>query len=248
MAQTGSSSAIPPNGVSRVKSPSNDSKQESRSVDSRPLDEETGQALRIFIKRLLKLKPSYVGIYQPGDFSQPTYRVVVPDCTTTKRGRGYKGMREQIVLETAQRKDIDILVKEVEQLVNSSFGPMAVRHILNPSHAKDEGIRLIWHEDGIAGYEEVQDWPRRARLIKEGKTVRSVTPEVELIGARIGMRDDPGMMAGAGLGSLGDDGQVVAPDYLGLGYNVVPFAMGPITAGWLTNEYYDDRYDGQVDM
>ncbi|OCF45539.1 hypothetical protein I317_00441 [Kwoniella heveanensis CBS 569] len=111
-----------------------------------------------------------------GDFGLPTYRVIVPNPRTSKRGRGYRGMREEVVLETANRGEIDRLVREVKMLVGSSFGPMAVRHIINPSQARDEGIRLIWPEDGMEGYEEMQDWPRRDRLIRDGKTVRSASP------------------------------------------------------------------------
>ncbi|WVQ95353.1 hypothetical protein IAU59_002450 [Kwoniella sp. CBS 9459] len=131
--------------------------------------------IRRFIRRLLRSRVNYIGINGPGDFNDPTYRVVMPSPNTRKRGRGYRGIKEEIALRTARRGDIDRLVGEIERLAGTPSGPIAVRHILNPSHAKDEGIRLVWREDGTAGREELEDWPRRDRLIREGKTVRSAS-------------------------------------------------------------------------
>ncbi|TYJ57295.1 hypothetical protein B9479_002028 [Cryptococcus floricola] len=126
-------------------------------------------------------KPNYIGIYAPGDFAFRTYRIVFPVAPGSqqrggrrkpKRGRGYRGWREEVVLETEQRSDINALLNLISDLAKDPEGPIATRHIVNPSQAKDEGVRLIWADDGEKGEEEMRDWPRREQMRKEGKTVR----------------------------------------------------------------------------
>ncbi|WVQ72726.1 hypothetical protein IAR50_002286 [Cryptococcus sp. DSM 104548] len=147
-----------------------------------PIDDksEEGDLVAHFIRRVLSEKPSYIGIYGPGDYFLQTYRIVLPysprgpggQKSKTRKGRGYKGCREEVVLETDKRDDLNALLDLISGLVRDAEGPIATRHIVNPSQAKDEGVRLIWAEDGEKGEEEMRDWPRRDRMRREGKTVK----------------------------------------------------------------------------
>jgi hypothetical protein len=94
-----------------------------------------------------------------------------------------------IALESPARCDVDVWIKALKDLTALPEGPLAVRHILNPACNKDEGLRFIWRrtrdqaeggevgdeaERSIdSGQEELEDWPRRDRLIREGKTVHA---------------------------------------------------------------------------
>jgi hypothetical protein len=48
-----------------------------------------------------------------------------------------------------------------------------VRHIVNPHCNQDEGMRIVWPNDNGGG-EEMRDWSRRDRMIKDGKTVKAI--------------------------------------------------------------------------
>ena len=49
-----------------------------------------------------------------------------------------------ITFETRERSEVDSCLKAVEEMVGRDDGPVATRHIVNPSCNKDEGMRLIW--------------------------------------------------------------------------------------------------------
>ena len=52
-----------------------------------------------------------------GDFHMATYRIVLPDARSPKAGRGYHGMREDVVLEREDRQAIDDILRALEELV-----------------------------------------------------------------------------------------------------------------------------------
>ncbi|KAL7422941.1 hypothetical protein Q5752_002239 [Cryptotrichosporon argae] len=129
-----------------------------------------------FLQRLLADQCRYIGIYSPGDYGESTYRVVIP-APGHGRGRGFRRVREEVVLETEDRRDIDKLVAAIVALPDSTDGLVAVRHIVNPSTCADEGMRLIWARDGPAGRAEMADWPRRDRMLRAGRTVRAASDD-----------------------------------------------------------------------
>lgn len=53
---------------------------------------------------------------------------------------------------------------------------VGVRHIVNPHCDQDEGMRIVWpRTNGYeGGGEEMRDWSRRDRMIKDGKTVQAL--------------------------------------------------------------------------
>ncbi|WVN89083.1 uncharacterized protein L203_104299 [Cryptococcus depauperatus CBS 7841] len=144
-------------------------------------NKEEGDIVAKFIERLIAEQSSYVGICQPGDFKSPAYRVILPNPSDPRLGRGYHSCWEEVLLETEDRKDIDGLFGIIKGLTSKPGGPLAVRHILNPSQNKDEGLRLIWPKDGQMGEDEMGDWPRRDQMIREGKTVKAPDDNPEFI-------------------------------------------------------------------
>ena len=67
-----------------------------------------------------------------------------------------------------------------------------VRHIVNPHCNQDEGMRIVW-PGGNGGGEEMRDWSRRDRMIKDGKTVKALV-HLEEPDMREGMGHVPLMM------------------------------------------------------
>ncbi|WVQ86235.1 hypothetical protein IAT38_008403 [Cryptococcus sp. DSM 104549] len=170
-----------------------------------------------FLDRILSEQPTYVGIYKPGDFKSPTYRVILPNPSDPRIGRGFHNWREEVLLETNSREDIDNLIRSIQGLVGlpapaanlgdkaagkaagtgvGEGGPIAVRHIKNPSQNKDEGLRLVWRRSGDHGVEEVRDWERRDAMIRDGKTVRAVEEEMLPLPAPVGGEVGHGGMYG----------------------------------------------------
>jgi hypothetical protein len=70
-----------------------------------------------------------------------------------------------------------------------------VRHIVNPHCNQDEGMRIVW-PSGKGGEEEMRDWSRRDRMIKDGKTVKALVQLGDEIddGMRLDMGPVPLMM------------------------------------------------------
>ncbi|ORY28049.1 hypothetical protein BCR39DRAFT_588937 [Naematelia encephala] len=128
----------------------------------------------VFISQVFERQCRYVGIYQPGDFHRPEYRLVLPCYDTPRPGRGYRGAREEVFYATSDRKNVDRVISSLLELAGD--GPLvAARHIVNPSN-KDEGLRLIWAsiQEDASVKEEMNDWPRRDAMIRQGKTVQPV--------------------------------------------------------------------------
>lgn len=129
-----------------------------------------------------------------------TYRLVIPDSSCPKPGRGYHGIREEVILETSDRSEIEQLIAQIKQLSKVPGGPVAVRHILNVDSGKDEGIRIVWaNRDGLVedGEEEMADWPRRDKMIKEGQ---AVLPELGTVAWAEGAMFPPFVGIGMGWG------------------------------------------------
>ncbi|ORX40805.1 hypothetical protein BD324DRAFT_612157 [Kockovaella imperatae] len=72
-------------------------------------------------------------------------------------------------------------------MVNSVNGPRAIRHIRNPFGHQDEGIRIVWPDQGENGDREMADWPRRDALLSQGRRVRATEGDVYSLSAL----DDP---------------------------------------------------------
>jgi hypothetical protein len=70
-----------------------------------------------------------------------------------------------------------------------------VRHIVNPHCNQDEGMRIVWPNDNGSG-EEMRDWSRRDRMIKDGKTVKALIQLRDEVdeGMRLDMGPVPLMM------------------------------------------------------
>jgi len=68
-----------------------------------------------------------------------------------------------------------------------------VRHIVNPHCNQDEGMRIVWPG---GSREEMRDWSRRDRMIKDGKTVKALVHLGDEIdeGMRLDMGPVPLMM------------------------------------------------------
>lgn len=73
------------------------------------------------MKGKLTQQCAYVGIYKPGELGRMTWRAVLLD--THRRGRGYRGKWESVVLSTPERKGIDNLVDKVERMVSDRHAP-----------------------------------------------------------------------------------------------------------------------------
>ncbi len=85
-----------------------------------------------------------------------------------------------MALESPVRNDVDIWIAALKDLVHKPVGLKAVRHILNPFHNKDEGLRLFWRKSIESGGDETMQgsdddlesgktefihWARRDQLI-----------------------------------------------------------------------------------
>jgi hypothetical protein len=68
-----------------------------------------------------------------------------------------------------------------------------VRHIVNPHCNQDEGMRIVWPN---GNGEEMRDWSRRDRMMKDGKTVKALIQLRDEVdeGMRLDMGPVPLMM------------------------------------------------------
>ncbi|GFZ51394.1 hypothetical protein JCM24511_09156 [Saitozyma sp. JCM 24511] len=124
------------------------------------------------LNKVVHDRSRYIGVYAPGkcDFNLDTFRLAVPDFTK-RPGRGFRGAREEVLLETSDRQVVERALTAVQGLAGTDRGLMAVRHITNPKQGKDEGLRLVWFDESGVGEAEMADWPRRDKMKREGKTV-----------------------------------------------------------------------------